>query len=664
MKKTLLKLTAIITMLCAFSGCDALLSSLMNGEQEEPEKEQPDSQKEKDDNGGEETKLPTSLADLTGTSFIYTEDPNWMNVYVYVKDSKTLTFVSNNPKNEDSKYNSSDSEVDEAGRFLSDATTRFYSMKIIDGRLFFYYSSSAYEIEDEGKDSWACEKDDKSEGLIGSWMYLEDWPYSTKYVVTEDKITQYSVDKEEGTTEKEWSKTYTLKNGLLLDSDNNIIAYYDGINLHTEGITELTKITDAAKAEKIKKAALGDDYVDDDEGGEEPETIEDLVGTYFQEEYLDAYFYLKDASTVVLFDVNSEEAYEETLNDGKFKIQIFTYKFTGGKCIAYRDSIKVATKQDVTGEYLGTWFASDPINGIYTYTVIFTEDKVSIIDNDEETTRDYKYTYKDGLFHLENGDDEMYLYLENDNLYLDTCIVNSAKPEEIKPTILNAINDKAGSGENQGGEETKVPTSLADLVGSAFIMEENPNYLNYYLYVKDANTIVTCAKDNFNGKWWTGENELEDNGYFYSCFDHMGRKIKVAAGKFIILGASVSNREKDRYEAWKVDGTDGLYGFWEWANPGYENYVLTTFKITEDTFSEFECDGYENWDKYSSWAETKSYKLNDGLLIGDDGEIIAYYDTALHTYGVEELTKVTDEAVLATIKKSTLDPSEEWRILE
>ncbi|MCR4733971.1 MAG: hypothetical protein K5829_03065 [Treponema sp.] len=47
--------------------------------------EQEPEQEDEEEDDEEETKLPTSLADLVGTSFIYSEDPNWLNVYVYVK---------------------------------------------------------------------------------------------------------------------------------------------------------------------------------------------------------------------------------------------------------------------------------------------------------------------------------------------------------------------------------------------------------------------------------------------------------------------------------------------------------------------------------------------------------------------------------------------------
>lgn len=443
MKKTLLKLTAIITMLCAFSGCDALLSSLMNGEQEEQEKEQPDSQKEKDDNVGEETKVPTSLADLVGTSFIFREDPNWMYVYVYVKDSKTLTFVINNPNNEDSKYYSYDSEVDEEGRFYADEIGRPSVMKIVDGRWFFYFS----EASSDG-DSWACEKDDESEGLIGSWMYLEEWPYSKKYVVTEDKITQYRVDKEERTTEEKWSKTYTLKNGLLFDSDNNIIAYYDGKILHTQGINEFTKITDSAKAKEIKNAALGDEYKDDDEGGigeggenegetTIPKTFEECIGTYHY--WKDYYYgeteyiaYIKDSRTIILYNI-ADKSIKTSTNYGEGFEDFMPWDLAidvrpNGELVCYRTMFDHAIKTDDKEGLYGNWI--DQTEQGHEFVI------------DENTVNGVKYVNKSNFLDFEDNSYSYDLYYDGEYLWTEGAGEFKRIPEkdlesEVKDAIQN-----------------------------------------------------------------------------------------------------------------------------------------------------------------------------------------------------------------------------------
>lgn len=254
MKKTFLTLIAVIAMLFAYSSC--VVSSNNNDEE----------QKGPDNGSEKETKVPESLADLVGESFIYYESTSYTK-YVYVKDAKTLSFLQKEDGND--SWWTEDSEVGDDGRFYNEIVQGPTAMKIADGRFFMYFSEVCY------RDVWACEKDDDDkEALTGTWMYWESWaenPHPKKYVITEDKITEYYVSSYSDTETEDWTKNYTLKEGLLLDSDNNIIAYYDGENLHTNGIRELTKITDSAKAEEIKKAALGENESEDDEGGDDPD---------------------------------------------------------------------------------------------------------------------------------------------------------------------------------------------------------------------------------------------------------------------------------------------------------------------------------------------------------------------------------------------------------
>ena len=459
-------------MLFTFSSCDALLGALNNlDNQENNNTEQQDDENEPADTGDEEgkgnegeteTKIPTTLADFAGTSFVYSEDPDWLfNYYMYVKDGKTI--VSCIKVNSTGEYGVSEDKVEEDGYFFSNAFTKTLKIKVIAGRLFTYSSN----MGDEG-DSFANEKQDERAGVYGTWKYSEYFE-DPNAVYTEITETTIKIGEEP-------AKTYTLKDGLFICGEGNneqIVAYYDGTDLFTIGMLKLVEITDEAKAKEIKKAILGDEYVDD-EGG--------------------------------------------------------------------------------------------------------------------------------------------------------------------------------------SGEETKVPTSLADFVGTSFVYREDPDwYYNYYMYVKDADTIVTCSKTNETGEYWISEDKVQEDGSFWSDVLTWSFKIKVVAGKLILYRSNVYYKE-DLYADVKKDETEGLYGTWEFEDAAAERPYPKTYVITKETFSYDEC-GYEDYDEEN--ATTKSYTFDDGLLISD-GEVFAYYDgTSLYTIGVLELKKVAEETLAEEIKKHAIDPDKD-----
>ena len=210
--------------------------------------------------------------------------------------------------------------------------------------------------------------------------------------------------------------------------------------------------------------------------------------------------------------------------------------------------------------------------------------------------------------------------------------------------------------EDPSGEETKVPATLADFAGTSLVYSEDPDwYYNYYMYVKDADTIVTCSKNNETGKYWISEDKVKEDGSFWSDALTWSFKIKVAAGKLILYRSNVYYNE-DIYADVKKDETEGLYGTWEFEDAAAERPYPKTYVITKETFSYDEC-RYEDYDEEN--ATTKSYTLDDGLLISD-GEVFAYYDgTSLYTIGVLELKKVAEETLAEEIKKHAIDPDKD-----
>lgn len=450
-------------MLFAFSSCDAVLNSLSTDEENNQNKtEQKDDKKDPSNTGdeesngnegGTETKVPTSLADFVGT--VYLVDSY---MYYFFKDANTI--ITCTDWGNDRYGDIEEKEIGKDGTFCDSGLD--CKIKVADGKLIMYRS-----------ERWEAEKADDTEGLYGNWEWKDEGaenPNPKSYVVTETTISIYGEE-----------KPYTLKDGLLIGSDNEPIAYYDGTHLSVGFFRNLTKVTDSAKLKKIKKAILGDDYVEEGED---------------------------------------------------------------------------------SGE---------------------------------------------------------------------------------------------GNG-GEGGEETKVPTSLADFVGTSLVYSEDPDwYYNYYMYVKDADTIVTCSKNNETGKYWISEDKVQEDGSFWSDALTLSFKIKVVAGKLILYRSNVYY-EKDTYADVKKDETEGLYGTWEFEDAAAEHPYPKTYVITKETFSYDEC-GYEDYDEKN--ATTKSYTLDDGLLISD-GEVFAYYDgTSLYTIGVLELKKVAEETLAEEIKKHAIDPDKD-----
>ncbi|MCR4954232.1 MAG: DUF6273 domain-containing protein [Treponema sp.] len=256
MKKTLLKLTALITMLCAFSSCDTLLNSLhtKDGEKDNTKNEQTESEKDSSDSekdpieSGDSTST-NGIADLADKSFLYYED-SFQSQYIYFKDAATVVFCS---KDSSKKWNTEECTINETGRFYSKILEHSITVKVIDGKIIFYKNV----INAKGIDENANVKEDGSEGLLGTWVY-SGYLNPFKYTITQNTISLNDVV----------TKSYTFKNGILY-VDGKVGFYYDGKNLYTEGVQEADEISDTTLITEIKKYADCKDK--DDESGNETE---------------------------------------------------------------------------------------------------------------------------------------------------------------------------------------------------------------------------------------------------------------------------------------------------------------------------------------------------------------------------------------------------------
>lgn len=434
MKKLLFTFAALLAMLFAFSSCDALLDIIGNQEN------QTEKEKEDDDKPEPETKVPTTLADFAGETFVCYENPETgYGTFAYVKDEKTIYFL----RIDDDFSYSEDSEIDESGIFWNEVFGRAHAMKIVDGRFFIYISSSNYEIETYHEDLHACEKQDDSAGLIGTWRYCDtsDHPRPCDYEITTNTITKYVLDDSDyDTRTQEWSKTYTEKNGLLLDSDNDILAYYDGESLHTEGINELIKITDAAKAKKIKKAILGDEYVDDEGGNTIPKTFEDCIGTYhywkdYYYEETEYYAYIKDKKTIILYNI-ADKSLKESINygegfDGFMPWDIGIDVRPNGELVCYRTMFGHAIKTDDKEGLYGNWIDQ-------------TEQEHEFVI-DENTVNGVKYVNKSNFLDFEDNSYSYDLYYDGEYLWTEGAgEFKRVDEKDLSAEIKEAINVAAG----------------------------------------------------------------------------------------------------------------------------------------------------------------------------------------------------------------------------
>jgi len=610
MKKLLFTFAALLAMLFAFSSCDALLDIIGNQE-EQPQEEEPE----------EEPKIPTSLADFAGETFVCYENPETgYGTFAYVKDEKTIYFL----RIDDDFSYSEDSEIGDSGIFWNEVFGRARAMKIIDGRFFIYLSSTNYEIETYHEDLHACEKQDDSEGLIGTWRYNDpgEHPRPCDYEITTDTITQYRVDIDENTRSKEWSKTYTEKNGLLLDSDNDILAYYDGKSLHTEGINELIKITDAAKAKKIKKAA---GIKDEDE--KDPEStaikIDDVVGNvYFLQNSPEStvndnqvnLYYIDDSTTITQFYQNSsyydnDLPMKNMINAIKDDVINISYSYYSGD----QNCIETDTKTLSYAVYDNSIIAYDtgesfPLtktsggDGLYgTWEVTFEyyqwgeyHTKTVKLEIDETTANSEKYTNDNGFISIKHGED---MYADCENFYYDGKTVYREAFKLAKVTDVRKV--RAIKSELGVLEKDPVPQNVNDLIGKYYFFQVNPRYTHdnhsrnaaFYMHVNsDLSVDFYQIREGWDFRAsWEGTFNLEGDTIPTTCF-YSPLKIRFTSNNVFCCKEN-SDREPEAYE--KVDGKEGLIGEWKFWNYSMvieeENGVLffkdggnTTYEITND----------------------------------------------------------------------------------
>ena len=124
--------------------------------------------------------------------------------------------------------------------------------------------------------------------------------------------------------------------------------------------------------------------------------------------------------------------------------------------------------------------------------------------------------------------------------FFETDEENNQNKTEQKDDKKDPSNtgDEESNG-NEGGTETKVPTSLADFVGTVYLVD---SYMYYFF--KDANTIITCTDWGNDRYGDIEEKEIGKDGTF--CDSGLDCKIKVADGKLIMY-------RSERWEAEKAD---------------------------------------------------------------------------------------------------------------
>ncbi len=615
MKKLLFTFAALLAMLFAFSSCDALLDIIGNQENQTEKK------KEDDDKPEPETKVPATLADFAGEAFVCYENPETgYGTFAYVKDAKTISFL----RMDDEYEYFEDSEIDESGIFWNEVFGRAHAMKIVDGRFFIYISSSNYEIETYNKDLHACEKMDDSAGLIGTWRYCDtsDHPRPCDYEITTNTITKYVLDDSDyDTRTQEWSKTYTEKNGLLLDSDNDILAYYDGESLHTEGINELIKITDAAKAKKIKKAA---GIKDEDE--KDPESaaikIDDVVGNvYFLQQRPDSQindiqvnlYYIDDSTTITQFYQNSSyydndlpmknminaikddvidishSYYNGDMNRNETETKTLSYAVYDNSIIAYDTGESFPLTKTSGGDGLyGTWEVTFEY---YQWGEYHT--KTVKLEIDETTANSEKYTNENGYIIIKHGEgwDASYesFYYDGKTVYREPYKL--AKVTDVRK--IRAIKSELGV-----LEKDPVPQNVNDLIGKYYFFQVNPRYTHdnhsrnaaFYMHVNsDLSVDFYQIREGWDFRAsWEGTFNLEGDTIPTTCF-YSPLKIRFTSNNVFCCKEN-SDREPEVYE--KVDGKEGLIGEWKYWNYSMvieeENGVLffkdrwNTYEITND----------------------------------------------------------------------------------
>ncbi len=207
----------------------------------------------------EDENVPKSLEDLKGNCYFYSD---WLgNTYLYVRDNNSLIFCQEKEDGrwfEDTYYDDDKKyvEIDEHGCFYTEFSGAKEAIKVVDGKLI-NYRSQYYDDEDVK----AAEKEDKTEGLYGTWVFWDKTAEHSNpdiYVITKDKIkhghfkNSYNTDFSNIYYEDESGSSYTITKHGLIYVNNSLYAYYDGKYLHTYGIAELTKITDETTITKIK----------------------------------------------------------------------------------------------------------------------------------------------------------------------------------------------------------------------------------------------------------------------------------------------------------------------------------------------------------------------------------------------------------------------------
>ncbi len=626
MKKTFLKLIAIITMLFAFSSCDALLGALNNLEENdqdntEQEGKEKEPEKDKEKPSEEETKVPTSLADFAGTALVYREDPDWYyNYYMYVKDADTIVTCSK--KNETGEYWISEDKVQEDGSFWSDALTWSFKIKVVAGKLILYRSNVYYE-----KDIYADVKKDETEGLYGTWEFEDaaaERPYPKTYVITKETFSYDECGYEDYDEKNATTKSYTLDDGLLI-SDGEVFAYYDGTSLYTIGVLELKKVSEETLAEEIKKHAIDPDK-DDDEGDEETNSatlkIDDVVGNvYYLQSNSDStindiqvnLYHVDNSTTITQFYRNSsyydnDLLIKEWTNNIQENGMDFSYSYydgdqnrisTDAKTLNYAiydnsiilydtgDSFPLTKTSGGDGLY-GTWEVTFEY---YKWGEYWPE--TVKLEIDESTANFEKYTNENGYIIIKHGEGWNASY---ESFYYDGKTVYREPYKLAKVTDLRKI--RAIKSELGVLEKDPVPQNVNDLTGKYYFFQVNPRYTHdnhsrnaaYYLHVNsDLSADIYQVREDWDllaSK--EGTYNLEGDTIPTTCF-YSPLKIRFTSNNVFCCKEN-SDREPEAYE--KVDGKEGLIGEWKCWNYSMvieeENGVLVykdrwdTYEITND----------------------------------------------------------------------------------